>query len=365
MRKNIAVIGLKGLPAFGGAAAVGENLIIQLSEKYDFTVYSIDSHISSDKSFDFAHQVIFKSFPVKSLNIFYYYLASSIHALIKGNYNLIHLHHIDGAFILFLLRLKYRVVSTSHGLTYKHTKWKKILHPYFKINEWIQCRLSNHITLVSKSLYRHYSQKTSINKITYIPNGVDIPEEHYLEVVDGSLVFSAGRIIPSKGLHIFLESISLLKTNSIITVIGDFDQLPAYKKEILDKYNYLNLRFLGLIVDKGLLKKSIISSQLFIFPSTYEAMSMMLLEVAALKVPIICADIEANTDVFSNSEVLFFKNNNSKDLSEKIKWAYSNMDKMKLKAKSAFEKVSTQFKWPTIAHIYDEVFNPYLKNKIK
>ena len=41
---KIAVIGLKGLPAFGGAAAVGENLIEQLKDKYEFFVYATSSH---------------------------------------------------------------------------------------------------------------------------------------------------------------------------------------------------------------------------------------------------------------------------------------------------------------------------------
>ena len=45
-KKKIAVIGLKGLPAFGGTANGGENIIEQLSDKYYFTVYSILSHSS-------------------------------------------------------------------------------------------------------------------------------------------------------------------------------------------------------------------------------------------------------------------------------------------------------------------------------
>ena len=39
-KPKIAVIGLKGLPAFGGAATVGENIINQLKDNYQFFVYS-------------------------------------------------------------------------------------------------------------------------------------------------------------------------------------------------------------------------------------------------------------------------------------------------------------------------------------
>ena len=46
--KKIAVIGLKGLPAFGGAAAVGESLINKLKNEYNFTVLSTASHTSAD-----------------------------------------------------------------------------------------------------------------------------------------------------------------------------------------------------------------------------------------------------------------------------------------------------------------------------
>ncbi len=52
-KKKIAVIGLKGLPAFGGTANGGENIIEQLSDKYDFTVYSILSHTSEIITNDF------------------------------------------------------------------------------------------------------------------------------------------------------------------------------------------------------------------------------------------------------------------------------------------------------------------------
>ena len=48
-KKKIAVIGLKGLPAFGGAATVGENIIEQLKDKYEFTVYSTSSHTSKNR----------------------------------------------------------------------------------------------------------------------------------------------------------------------------------------------------------------------------------------------------------------------------------------------------------------------------
>src|SRR4029077_5400827 len=122
-------------------------------------------------------QIVFKKFPIRKLNVLYYYVSSAFHAVFRGKYDLIHLHQMDAAFILLLLRLKYKVIATSHGLTYKTGKWNKLLYPYFKLNEWMQARLSNHLTVVAKSLVPHYGAIVSEKKISYIPNGITVTAE--------------------------------------------------------------------------------------------------------------------------------------------------------------------------------------------
>ena len=123
MKKKIAVIGLKGLPAFGEAATVGENIIKKLKDKYDFTVYAIDTH-ATKKDINGCKQIIMKSTSIKTLNIPVYYCYSAFHAFFKCNCDVIHLHHRTASFILILLRLKYKIILTLHGTT-TITKWKK------------------------------------------------------------------------------------------------------------------------------------------------------------------------------------------------------------------------------------------------
>lgn len=65
-KPRIAVIGLKGLPAFGGAATVGENIINQLKDKYDFTVYSVSSHTDlKTGEYNGYKQIVFKKYHSK------------------------------------------------------------------------------------------------------------------------------------------------------------------------------------------------------------------------------------------------------------------------------------------------------------
>ena len=114
-KKRIAIIGLKGLPSFGGAAAVGENILEQLKSDYDFTIYSISSHTNMKTGrYKDIRQIVFKQLPIKKFNIPFYYFLSAIHCLFC-NYDLVHLHHSDWSIIMFILRLKHKVLLTSHG----------------------------------------------------------------------------------------------------------------------------------------------------------------------------------------------------------------------------------------------------------
>jgi len=363
-KKKIAIIGLKGLPPFGGAANVGDNIIRQLAGEYDFTVYATETHTSVRGDYMGARQIVFRKFPIKALNVFYYYIASACHAVFKEKYDLVHLHQMDGAFILLLLRLRYKVVATSHGLTYQHAKWSKVLLPYFKMNEWFQARLSNHLTVVARSLTGHYSRLVSPQRITYIPNGITVRSVTGADPgIRDYILFAAGRIIPTKGLHILLSALHECGYPGKIIVLGDHTQREAYRKELMDVSAGLDIEYRGLVKDKEVLNAYIANAKFFVFPSTYEAMSMMLLEVAALQVPVICSDIVQNTDIFGQEEMLFFTSGSSSDLAAKISWAAQHPDEMKDFAAHAYVALLEKYQWTGIARQYDALFRQVMDHK--
>ena len=62
MKKRIGVIGLKGLPSYVGAGTVGENIINNLKEEYDFYVYAISSHTHlKSGEYNGVYQKVFKA----------------------------------------------------------------------------------------------------------------------------------------------------------------------------------------------------------------------------------------------------------------------------------------------------------------
>jgi glycosyltransferase involved in cell wall biosynthesis len=358
-KKKIAIIGLKGLPAFGGAAVVGENIINQINNQYEFTVLSISSH-TDKKSGNCSnyYQKVFKKIPFSKLNILYYYIRSSLYVLVK-KFDLIHLHHRDAAFILPILRLKYKVVLTTHGMVLTE-KWKKYEY-LFSVQDKFFLKFASLITTVSKKDLRIVSELlTPYNKIIHIPNGIMSNQINFKP--ENRISFAAGRIIPDKGCHLFLEAMNGINYSSEIMVIGDYKQMAKYQEILTDLSAHLkNVHFAGLIKERDKLFEIIGSSAFFVYPSLIESMSMVMLEVASLKVPMICSRIPENLDVFSEYEVLYFEPDNVSDLREKIQWAIQNPDKMNTYANAAYSTVMDNYQWSKIAPLYANVYQSLIK----
>jgi len=353
-KPKIAVIGLKGLPAFGGAATVGENIIEKHKDKYHFTIYAIDTHTTENEQ----NQIIFKGSKIKSLNTFSYYIKSMLHCLFVEKYDLIHLHHAESGFITPFLRLKYKVIVTFHGIFYDKydPKFGKFTNKFFKWSEKLNLKYANIKVSVSKNDADVYNSKANF-KLDYIPNGINIANIQKIEQDEPYMVFAASRIYEIKGLHILLKAIKKTKIAEKLIIIGDLFQVPEYKKQIEILTQGLNIEFLGLIKNKAELFKIINNSKLFIFPSLYEAMSMMLLEVVSLKTPVIASRIPANEAIFNNQEVLFFDVDNETDLAEKLLFALSNPSIMLENAEKAYHKLEKKYTWDVIAQKYENLFN--------
>ncbi len=88
----------------------------------------------------------------------------------------------------------------------------------------------------------------------------------------------------------------------------------------------------------------------------------MLLEVGSTgKTPLICSDIPENTQVFSDEEVLFFKNKDAADLMQKLRWAEAHPEEMKEKMKKACKRVVTEYPSSVSANRYDELYEANIR----
>lgn len=347
---------MKGLPAFGGAASVGENIIANLKDEFDFYVYSMSSHTVLKTGFcNGYYQKVFRIRSKSKFKTIAYYIKSAFHVLFFGGGNIVHLHHRDASFILPLLRIRNKVVLTTHGMELTD-KWNKY-HWAFKLQDKLFLRLANSITTVSLKDKRIIDNRVRRKNANYIPNGINLSDLTNNTQPKTDILFASGRILYSKGLHLILEALKKNNFSGSLDIAGDLSQNSNYSLRISElSKEFSNITFLGLIKEKEALYKKIRDAKIFVYPSMIESMSMMLLEVASLKTPIICADIPENRDIFSPEEVLFFKSGDVEDLARKIDWAFSHYDIMLNKASNALNKLTSSFLWKDITQKYRKAY---------
>lgn len=362
MKKRIAIIGAKGLPANDGISRVVECYLPYLTEQYDFTVFCTAAFTERKSGeYDGYEEIVLSSIRNLRLNTLWYYIKAVWIILFRRNFDLVHFHHCDAAFLFPLVRLKYgkRLIVTTHGAFHEHLndKWKKY-EWYFKLQYNHFLKSAAYITGVSYNEKR-VGEPTIGRTIQYIPNGINLNEAVSNENVgSGYVFFAAGRIMEIKGLDILLEALHKLTYKGKIKVAGSLEFTPEdYKRRIMTLSDGLDVEYLGMIKDKSLLLKYLKNCLLFVFPSRVEALSMQLLEGISMKSHTIASDITANTDVFTKEEMLFFKSDDAQDLAEKISFALASPGAMDQYANKSFESLTKNYTWNTIAKSYSELYN--------
>ena len=359
-KQKIAIIGVKYWPSRGGVSRVVEDTVIQLRNQFEFTIYcyahpQAATHLSGVNVI----QIPEKSMGV--IGVFNFYRECVNHALHEGDFDLIHLHKIDAAYFLPQLTQRYPVIATSHESPYKRDKWSNFTKQYFRAMERRFMNAEATLTCISRPLVDYYEQHYP-RRVTYIPNGVDAqlsPDHEGAEAILASegihepfIFFAARRVMSTKGAHHLLEALKQIDYRGNVVIAGDTRQVPAYTRRLLEQARGLNVHFIGYIAEKSILMALVQKAEVFVFPSEVEGMSVMLLEVASLGTPVIASDIPENTAVFSEGELLFFRSQDVRDLSQKLAWSFRHAKEMQQMAIRARRRVQTEYNREIIAQRY-------------
>lgn len=367
-KKHIAIFGVKYFPSRGGTSRVVENLLEHLTDHFTFTIYCY-KHPDAASHMEGVNVVQFPEIKIKGIGVFLYYIRCCIHLLLKGKYDLVHVHKTDAAFFIPLITRKMPCIATSHALPYMNDKWSRLGKTYFHMVENIFMKSKATLTSIAQPQADYYEEKHG-REVLYIPNGVepgpsfDPAEADELlakhNVQGPYLLFAARRIIPLKGCHHLVEALNRMNFQGTLVVAGEDDQLPEYTQSLKDSAKNLNIKFVGYVGSRTLLSALVSKASLFVFPSEIEGMSMMLLEVGSLNTPMICSDIPQNKAVLTGEEVLYFKTQDPEDLKEKLTFALSHPEEMKEKADKTREKVATEYAVTEVVQKYVDLYKQRL-----
>ena len=361
---KIAYLGIKGLPSKSGTERVIEALVNRLTREHEITVYCDPSYTHYGTKVEGVRLIWLPTLKGKYLKPISYIILSSIHAFFSGDYDIIHLNGIENSFVLPLLRLRYPVISTSHGSAHStpRDKWGKIPRKIMGLMEYPFVFFSNIATSVSR--FDAVDLESRIGRrVIYIPNGVElnieVNETESSQLLDQYnidpntfILFAAGRIDPTKGCHTAIEAYKIISPHLPLLILGDLEQIPIYGNSLRELANGHHIIFHPPVTDKSIFFGIVKSCKIFLFPSISEGMSMMLLEAASLGAPMICSDIPENMIVMKES-TLYFRSGDEKDLAEKLQWAIQHPEVMNALSHKASQLVSTDYSWDKIVEQYE------------
>lgn len=202
-------------------------------------------------------------------------------------------------------------------------------------------------------------------KIAVIPNGVDLeefkPNKKKREKVRKSIGIEENEIVlmfsghefERKGLRYIIEALPMLKDkNSIKLVVVGRDNPEPYKK-LAQKLGVLDkVKFVGFVPD---ITSYYSASDVFVFPTAYEAFSLATLEAVASGLPILATRVNGTEELIKEGYNGFLIERNPKDIAEKINILIEDDNLRKQMSKNA-RRTAENYSWDKIAKRYVEVY---------
>jgi len=363
---KIAVVGTRGFPGIqGGVESHCENLYTELAKgDCNITVFARAPYTSPDSYQYKGVELIPVTCPQ---NKFLEAIVHTFKSVIKARKlkpDILHIHAVGPSlFTPFARLLCMKVVVTNHGPDYERKKWPLPAKIFLKLCERMGIKYANEVITIAKNIADDIKKKYG-RESTVLPNGVNIPR---LSESDGILkkigvqkkryILSVGRFVPEKGFDGLIDAFDRGHFDQWkLVIVGDADHEDKYsldlKKKASKNHNVILTGFL-----KGQpLYELYTHAGLFVLPSYYEGLPIVLLEAMSYGLSCIASDIKANRNI-KLDEDRFFKAGDVASLREKME-KYINKPWGSEAIRDQIELISTKYNWRLVA---EETLKVYRK----
>ena len=281
---------------------------------------------------DTYYDIPFERFPLKMRNIQSYKLLKSI--INEQNYDIIHCHTPVGAMLARLAAISTRkkgtkVIYTAHGFHF--FKGAPLINwlIYYPV-EWICSFMTDTLITINQEDYLLAKKHMHAKKIEYVPGvGIDlnkfnignlnkINERKKLNIPENAkILLSVGEVNKNKNHETVIRALKQIdNSNLYYLIVGRGVLMDDLKKLIVELNLEQKVFLLGYRQD---VKKFYSISDVFVFPSFREGLSVALMEAMACKLPVICSKIRGNTDLIDNDGGLLINPNSVNDFENSIK----------------------------------------------
>ena len=304
---------------------------------------------------DTYYDIPFERLPWKIKNIQSYKILKKI--IDEGNYDIIHCHTPVGAMIARLAALSARrkgtkVIYTAHGFHF--FKGAPLMNwLLFYPAEWLLAPVTDVLITINQEDHARALKQLHAKRIEYVP-GVGIHTEKFRELTidrtekrrslgygeEDFLALTVAEMTPNKNHITILKAMALLKDREEFQhihylICGRGEMWASLEESARELGIADHVNFLGYRTDAPELYKA---SDLFLFVTFREGLSVALMEAMSSGMPIVCAKIRGNTDLIDDGVSGLFSENSPEAVAEHILAMYRDPQRRQLLGKAAAEK---------------------------
>ena len=170
--------------------------------------------------------------------------------------------------------------------------------------------------------------------------------------LDNKVLLSVGELNKNKNHEVIIKALSKLNNPNIHYLICGQGNLKGYLEKLIKKLNLENnVKLLGFRKDIYEIYKI---SDIFVFPSKREGLSVALMEALVCELPVICSDIRGNRDLVRENKNGMLVKNKKNDYEIKIKEI--------IEKKRIYEKMDFTFTDIDLKKIEKMLCKIYIKN---
>lgn len=229
-------------------------------------------------------------------------------------YNIIHTHTpVASAIVRMACKgiANSKIIYTAHGFHfYKGAPLKNWLI-YYPIEKWLS-RYTDILITINKEDYK-IAKRFKSKKIEYVPGvGIDLDKFSMAEMdkelkckdmnlpKEAFIILSIGELNKNKNHEVIIKAIAKINNPRIHYIVCGQGSREDYLKKIIKKLGIENqIHLLGFRKDIDEICKV---SDVFVFPSFREGLSVALMEAMANSLPVICSNIRGNVDLIKQRE---------------------------------------------------------------
>lgn len=357
--KKLAIIGCAGIPSnYGGFETLAENLVDQLSHKYEITVFCSGKNYKRKDRLKHYKNARLKYIPLSAngvQSIPYDYI-SILRALFFADTLLI--LGVSGCSILPFVRLftRKKIIVNIDGLEWHRNKWNGFASSFLRFSERMAIKYS-HADVADNEAIKRYTELYYNASSRVIEYGGDHAKKctrsrelmATYPIIQQTYCFKVSRIEPENNIEMILRTFS--KTEHRLVLVGNWANSEYGKSLKLRFSSYTNLLLLDPIYDKNDLGSLRSNASVYIHGHEAGGTNPSLVEAMFLGLPVFAFDIAFNRETTENKACYFSSEEQLSELLNAVtaKGLAENGEEM-------LKIADRRYRWSIIANKYDNLF---------